>query len=106
MKIFNKIRDAINWLQMKVYGWMPKDKQLHLFAGIMTFLIAHLMFSLSLGVSMVIVTLVGLAKEVFDVYRHNLGFSKGYFDYLDLVATVSGGAIILVIELIITFIMK
>lgn len=67
---------------------MKTDKILHLLFG---FIIAWRLIDINIHwiIALVVVILFGVAKEVYD-YK-----SYGLFDWRDLVATISGGIILL-----------
>ena len=71
---------------------MKADKILHLLFG---FIIAWRLIDINIHwiIALVVVILFGVAKEVFD-YK-----SYGLFDWRDLVATISGGIILLLTQL-------
>ena len=72
---------------------MKTDKILHLLFG---FIIAWRLIDINAHwiIALVVVILFGVAKEVYD-YK-----SYGLFDWRDLVATISGGIILLLTQLL------
>lgn len=104
MKLLHWIKTKINYLQLQMYGWMEHDKELHFFVGMMLFSLSHKMVGLPLSVSMLVVTVAGVAKEVFDKYiKHRLGLKQGTFDKEDIAYTMLGGATIMTIVGVIHF---
>lgn len=69
------------------------DKILHLLFG---FIIAWRLIDINIHwiIALVVVILFGVAKEVYD-YK-----SYGLFDYKDMLATIIGGALLLLTEII------
>lgn len=68
------------------------DKLLHaLFGGLIAWRLIEINFHWLLV--LVIVAIFGVAKEMYDYKSH------GLFDYKDLVATMSGGVVLLLTEL-------
>lgn len=69
------------------------DKILHLLFG---FIIAWRLIDINIHwiIALVVVILFGAAKEVYD-YK-----SYGLFDYKDMIATISGGVLLLLTEII------
>ena len=69
------------------------DKILHLLFG---FIIAWRLIDINIHwiIALVVVILFAVAKEVYD-YK-----SYGQFDYKDMIATISGGIILLLTQLI------
>ena len=72
---------------------MKTDKILHLLFG---FIIAWRLIDINAYwiIALVVVILFGVAKEVYD-YK-----SYGLFDYKDMIATISGGIILLLTQLL------
>lgn len=72
---------------------MKTDKILHLLFG---FIIAWRLIDINIHwiIALVVVILFAVAKEVYD-YK-----SYGLFDYKDMIATISGGIILLLTQLI------
>jgi hypothetical protein len=68
---------------------MKRDKTLHLVLGLMIFMICMGFFQLSAEVAMLIVTVVGIGKEL--IWDKVL--KKGAPEKMDAVATMAGGAI-------------
>ena len=93
-KILSTIAKAINYLQRQVYGWMPKDKSLHFFAGAMILAFTYPTIAFSTSISMLIVFVVAVLKEVFDANKHRLGMKQGEFDKEDIVYTLAGASCI------------
>lgn len=71
---------------------MKTDKILHLLLG---FIIAWRLIDINIHwiIALVVVILFGVAKEIYD-YK-----SYGLFDWSDLLATISGGIILLLTQL-------
>ena len=69
------------------------DKILHLLFG---FIIAWRLIDINIHwiIALVVVILFGVVKEVYD-YK-----SYGLFDYKDMIATISGGIILLLTQLL------
>ena len=66
--------------------YIPSDKQMHFWSGALTALV----WSFSVGYwAILIVTLIALAKEVYD-YKHPLIHTCDFFDWL---ATTLGGIV-------------
>ena len=72
---------------------MKTDKILHLLFG---FIIAWRLIDINIHwiIALVVVILFAVAKEVYD-YK-----SYGLFDYKDMIATISGGIILLLTQLL------
>lgn len=72
---------------------MQVDKLYHFLVGL---LIAAILWGIytSLWLSLLIVSVVGIAKEVYDCKKPN----PTGFDFVDLLATIAGGAVITVIR--------
>lgn len=97
------IAKLINKMQFYVYGWMPKDKSLHFFAGAMILPIAYKMLSLPMSTAMTLVFVAAVLKELFDENKHRFGLKKGEFDKEDIVYTIAGAACIQTIVGVIHF---
>ena len=71
---------------------MKTDKILHLLFG---FIIAWRLIDINIHwiIALVVVIIFGVGKEIYD-YK-----SYGLFDYKDMIATISGGIILLLTQL-------
>lgn len=79
-------------MAIKGFEWVGADKFAHAVAGMMIFGLSYWMFNIEASISMMIVTIAGFVKEWFDGFRYKLGLKEGFFDKVDAVATVIGGA--------------
>lgn len=94
VKILEKIWSPITWLEDKLTKYIPYDKWLHLIAG--SAICAFLGWNLLSGI--ILTVLFGIGKEIFDKYiEFDLKIlgkvhkkRKTNFDWLDVVATISG----------------
>ena len=80
-------------MAIKGLEWVTWDKMAHFVGGLMIFSLSMGFAKLSPEISMLIVTVLGFAKEYFDKYRHKLKIKKGFFDKYDVIATIMGGAV-------------
>ena len=68
------------------------DKFYHFFAGMMIYVFFNIFFSTWLSIIPVII--IGAGKEAYDYYS-----GKGNPEWLDFIATVIGGAVVLILSL-------
>jgi len=71
---------------------LDKDKQGHFIAGSAVFIAAFILFGVS-SYALLWVAIAGAGKEIIHDYFMN----KGFLDFFDFIATVSGGLLILII---------
>jgi len=96
--IVNAFKTLLQWL-LGAYDWfvgllnkIRRDRLYHFIAGLIFAVIAALVFHIEWAI--VPVFFIGFIKEFIDLWR------DGNFDWIDLLATVLGGAIVWICQLI------
>jgi hypothetical protein len=85
---------------IKLFDFIPHDKKLHFYYGLSGFLILWLLIGMPFVVSFIAITLIAISWEIW----HDYVIYRSDFDFLDVIATITGPSIIGIIKLLVLLI--